>query len=120
MAKRILIADDSPMIRTTLCHLFERENDYVVCSEARNGQEAIDLAKKHHPDLIILDMAMPIMNGLSAARQLKKIMPDVPIILFTQHDIELVPSGIEVVADRVVPKSEGTQLMMHVRGLLSS
>ena len=59
--------------------------DYDICAEAENGQQAIDLALKHRPDLIILDFAMPVLNGLEAARQLKKIMPGVPIILFTQH-----------------------------------
>src|SRR5215469_12091196 len=100
-----------------LCALFEHDDDYVVSSEAKNGQEAIELAKKDRPDLVILDMAMPIMNGLSAARHLKKLMPDVPIILFTQHDIELMRSRIEIVADRVVPKSEAIHLMTHVRAL---
>jgi DNA-binding NarL/FixJ family response regulator len=85
MAKRILVADDSPLIRKMLCQLFEREDDYDMCAEAANGQEAIELALKHRPDLIILDFAMPILNGLHAARKLKKIMPEVPIILFTQH-----------------------------------
>jgi len=118
VAKRILIADDTPTVRKMLCQLFEREDDYVVCSEARNGQEAVEMALKERPDLIILDMAMPILNGLSAARKLKKLMPTVPIILFTQHDIELVRSRIEVVADRVVPKSEAIDLMTHVRALL--
>ena len=87
MAKRVLVADDSPLIRKMLCELFEREDDYDVCAEAKNGQEAIDLALKHRPDLIILDWAMPVLGGLAAARELKKIMPEVPIILFTQHAI---------------------------------
>jgi DNA-binding NarL/FixJ family response regulator len=86
MAKTILIADDNPMIRKMLCQLFEREDDYDICAEATNGQEAIDLALKHRPDLIILDMSMPVLNGMEATKELKKIMPDVPIILFTQHE----------------------------------
>ena len=59
MAKRILVADDNALIRRMLCELFEREEDYDICAEATNGQEAIDLALKHRPDLIILDWAMP-------------------------------------------------------------
>jgi YesN/AraC family two-component response regulator len=57
MAKRVLVADDNPMIRKMLCQLFEVEEDYDICAEAENGQEAIDLALKHRPDLIILDLA---------------------------------------------------------------
>jgi CheY-like chemotaxis protein len=83
MAKRVLVADDNPIIRKMLCRLFEREDDYDLCAEAENGQEAIELALKHRPDLIVLDFAMPILIGLDAARKLKEIMPDIPIILFT-------------------------------------
>ena len=85
MAKTIVVADDNAVIRKMLCVMFEAEEGYDVCAEAANGQEAIDLALKYQPDLIILDLSMPILNGLEAAHQLKKIMPDVPIILFTQH-----------------------------------
>ena len=85
MAKRVLVADDNPTIRKMLCRLFEVEESYDICAEAENGREAIDLALKHRPDLIILDMSMPVLNGTQAAQELKKIMPDVPIILLTQH-----------------------------------
>jgi YesN/AraC family two-component response regulator len=83
MAKRVLVADDNPLIRKMLCQLFEREDDYDLCAEAKNGREAIELALKHRPHLIILDWSMPGLNGLEAARELKKIMPNVSIILFT-------------------------------------
>jgi DNA-binding NarL/FixJ family response regulator len=101
-----------------LCQLFEREDDYDICAEAKNGQEAIDLALKHRPDLIILDWVMPVLGGLAAARELKKIMPEVPIILFTQHattGITLLESHVNI--DRVVSKSEPESLMQHVKSL---
>jgi CheY-like chemotaxis protein len=118
MAKRILVADDNPIIRKMLCQLFEREEDYDICAEAKNGQEAIELALKHRPDLIILDWAMPLLGGLAAARELKKIMPAVPIILFTQHadtGITLLESDVNI--DRVVSKSVPEKLMEHVKAL---
>jgi DNA-binding NarL/FixJ family response regulator len=115
MAKRILVADDNALIRRMLCQLFAREEDYDICAEAANGQEAIDLALKHRPDLIILDWAMPVVNGLVAARELKKIMPDVPIILFSQHANALI--RIEMSVDRIVPKTDALALMEHVRAL---
>jgi DNA-binding NarL/FixJ family response regulator len=115
MAKRILVADDNALIRRMLCQLFEREEDYDICAEAANGQEAIDLALKHRPDLIILDWAMPVVNGLVAARELKKIMPDVPIILFSQHANALI--RIEMSVDRIVPKTDAFALMEYVRAL---
>ena len=106
------------MIRRALCQLFAVEEGYGVCAEARNGQEAIDLALKERPDLIILDQEMPVLSGLGAARQLKKMMPDVPIILFTHYDTVIARSGIEVAADRVVPKNDPKSLIEHVRLLV--
>ncbi len=117
MAKRILVADDNPLIRQMLCKLFEVEEDYDICAEAENGQQAIDLALKHRPDLIILDFAMPILNGLETARQLKKIMPDVPIILFTQHATGITLAKPDVNIDQVVSKGNPESLMGHVRSL---
>jgi CheY-like chemotaxis protein len=119
MAKTILVADDSPMIRTMLCRMFEAEDDYDICAEATNGQEAIDLALKHRPDLIILDISMPVLNGLAAARELKKLMPDVPIILFTQYaHLGQEAFGPDLPFDRIVPKEDGKVLMGHVRSLV--
>jgi CheY-like chemotaxis protein len=117
MAKRVLVADDSPRIRKMLCQLFEREDDYDICAEAENGQEAIELALKHRPDLIILDFAMPVLNGIDAARKLKKIMPEVPIILFTQHATAITLIETDVTVNRVVSKGDPAGLMGHVRSL---
>lgn len=115
MAKRILVADDNPMIRKMLCQLFEREDEYDICAEAEDGQKAIDLALKHRPDLIVLDFAMPVLNGLDAARKLKKIMPGVPIILFTQH-AETAITLLDIV-DRIVSKADAAGLIEHVKSL---
>jgi|ERR1700691_960848 chemotaxis response regulator CheB len=112
----ILVADDSPLIRKMLCKLFEAEEDYDLCAEASNGREAIDLALKCRPELIILDFSMPVMNGVDAARELKKLMPGVPIILFTQHSETLPRDQLEIY--RIVSKSDATELMQHVRSLL--
>jgi CheY-like chemotaxis protein len=119
MAKTILVADDNPKIRKLLCHLFESQQDYDICAEAANGQEAIDLAMQHRPDLIILDLSMPVMDGLEAARELKRLLPDVPIILFTQHaDLGKYLLGSGLPADRLVSKSEPLELLGHVRSLV--
>ena len=68
MRKTILIADDNAFIRNALYELFEREPDFHVCAVAENGREAIERARRLSPDLIVLDLAMPLMNGLDAAR----------------------------------------------------
>jgi len=119
MPRTILIADDNPLIRKTLCEIFEAEEDYDICAEAANGQEAIDLALKHRPELIILDLSMPVMNGLEASRELKRIMPSVPIILFTLYgDIENEVLAADPLVDKVVSKGEARNLMGYIRSLI--
>jgi len=120
MAKTILVADDNPAIREMLCKLFEFEQDYDICAEASNGQEAITLALECRPHLIILDLSMPVMDGLTAARELKRLMPGVPIILFTQYaDLSKhIMMGHAFSVDRVVSKSEAKDLVGHVRSLI--
>jgi CheY-like chemotaxis protein len=118
MPKTVLVADDNPTIRKMLCRMFEREEDYDLCAEAEDGKQAIELALQHHPDLIILDLSMPVMNGLEAAHELKKLMPKVPIILFTQHAELANRIGVmNMDVDRIVAKTEAFSLMGHVRSL---
>jgi CheY-like chemotaxis protein len=62
------VADDDRVTRKALCEMFEIEKDYDICAEAVNGQEAIALATKHRPDLVILDLSMPVMNGYDAGK----------------------------------------------------
>jgi DNA-binding NarL/FixJ family response regulator len=83
MAKTVLIVDDNRYIRQSLCEQFQRESDFEVCGEAENGKEAIAKARELHPDLIVLDLSMPVMNGLDAARELKQLMPTVPLIMYS-------------------------------------
>ena len=83
MRKTVLIADDNAFVRTALYEIFEREPDLHVCAVVENGREAIEEACRLHPDLIVLDISMPVMNGLEAARVLRKMMPTVPLILYS-------------------------------------
>jgi DNA-binding NarL/FixJ family response regulator len=85
MSYSVLIADDSLVIREALCELFEREQDFDVCGEAENGRQAVERAQELHPDLILLDLSMPVMNGFDAARALKRLMPEVPVIMFSGY-----------------------------------
>jgi len=85
MIHSILIVDDSLLIREALCNLFEREADFDVCGEAGDGKEAIEKAQKLRPDLILLDLSMPVMNGLDATRVLKRMMPEVPVIMYSAY-----------------------------------
>jgi len=85
MVKSVLIADDHDMIRKALCELFASQKDFEVCAEAENGKEAVEMAQFFHPDLILLDLSMPVMNGIEAACELKQLMPMVPIIVFSEY-----------------------------------
>jgi CheY-like chemotaxis protein len=110
----ILIADDYPAIRACLrTVLNQRQPDWRVC-EAENGRDAITKAEQLHPDVIILDMSMPVMDGLEAARELKRVMPSVPLILWTsfvgpQVEREAKAAGF----DGVHSKSEGGPILVH-------
>jgi CheY-like chemotaxis protein len=117
MARTILIADDSPTIRKVLCEMLRRDEKYDVYV-AENGQEAIDLANQHRPDLIVLDLAMPVLNGLEASRELKKIMPDVPIILFTQYAGLRRSLFSDGSLDGIVGKNEAHRLMGLIKELM--
>jgi DNA-binding NarL/FixJ family response regulator len=83
MAKTVLIVDDNAYIRQALCELFTREAEFEVCGEAANGRQAVRKALELHPDLIVMDLSMPEMNGLETARELRRLMSGVPIILCT-------------------------------------
>src|SRR6266545_4935646 len=85
MTKTVLVIDDSMPIRRTIRSLFEATEGFQVCGEAADGREGVEKAQKLHPDLIILDLSMPVMNGIDAARILHRILPSVPLILFSGH-----------------------------------
>src|SRR5260370_25330437 len=104
MRKCILIVDDNPTLRHLLRTTFENISGWEV-AEAVNGREAIDKASELKPDLIVLDLAMPIMNGLQAAPVLRRMLPTVPIILFTLHgskflEREALSAGVTVVVSK--------------------
>jgi DNA-binding NarL/FixJ family response regulator len=85
----VLIADDNVAIRRGLRDLFQSEGDFDVCGEAENGREAVEKAQQLHPDLILLDLSMPVMNGLEAAGILKNLMSNVPVIIYSAHQFPL-------------------------------
>ena len=109
----VLIVDDSPAIRKVICELFMREGDFEVCGEAENGQQAIEKAQELKPALIVTDLSMPVMNGLVATRILRKLMPRVPIILYSAHiDAYVEKEALTAGALAVVPKSDVVALLI--------
>jgi DNA-binding NarL/FixJ family response regulator len=119
MAKTILIADDSAQVRGYVAKLLRANQAFELCEEAVDGLDAIAKAKKCNPDLAILDLGMPVMNGLETAKELKRIMPTLPIILFTLHGHVISDDHARLYGiDLVVAKSDITRLSDHVRSLL--
>jgi DNA-binding NarL/FixJ family response regulator len=122
IAKCVLIVDDNPSIRHALCELFKREADFEVCGEAENGKVGIEKAQELHPDLIVLDLSMPVMNGFEAARVLKRVMPTVPLIMYSAFGDEFAEYQARLIGvSEVVSKSEPASVLIHkARSLLYS
>jgi DNA-binding NarL/FixJ family response regulator len=80
---RILVVDDSPSVRRYLRGALEQQRNWLVCDEARNGEEAVEAFRKIRPDVIVLDFQMPQMNGLDAARIINHLSPKTPILIVT-------------------------------------
>lgn len=111
--RSVLIVDDNAIIRQALCEFFVREGDFDLCGEAQNGVEAIEKAQLLHPDLIVTDLSMPGMNGLEEARILKKLMPTVPVIIYTAHsDPFLEKVSVAVGVSAVVSKSQPVAVLI--------
>src|ERR1700730_12971504 len=117
--RRILVTDDGDSVRDMIRIFLEREG-FEVCGEAADGVEAIEQAKKLKPDLIVLDLVMPRMNGVEAASVLKGAMPGGPIVLFSMHQEALgnaLTTAVGVSA--VLSKPDGlSRLAECVQGLL--
>ena len=117
---KILIADDKLHIRRVLRRLIEGHEDWVVCAEAEDGVQAVNRAKQFKPDLIILDLAMPELNGIEAARQISKALPGVPILMLTLYATPLVEKEAEKVGvQRVISKSTGYMLVPAIEEALA-
>ena len=111
--KRVLLADDSPNFLPALRAVLETHG-YVVCGEAGDGVAAIEQARVLKPDLVVLDLAMPRLNGMEAAAVLKNLMPKMQIVVLTFHDdqIKAVPAsafGIKA----VISKADGMSKLIE-------
>ncbi|MFI5072402.1 MAG: response regulator [Terriglobales bacterium] len=89
MPLRILVADDHQVVRTGLRTLLETERGWQVCAEAANGREAVQKARELRPDVAVLDIGMPLLNGVEATRQIRKLSPKTEVLILTMHDSEV-------------------------------
>jgi DNA-binding NarL/FixJ family response regulator len=85
---RILLADDQAVVRRGLRALLEARRDFEVCVEASNGREAVELVLHHRPDIAVLDISLPILNGIDAARRIRTEAPGTEVMVFTRHGRE--------------------------------
>lgn len=117
---KILIADDHDVVRQGVRNILESQPDFTLCGEATTGREAVTLADQHHPDVAILDISMPDLNGIDAARQILKTLPETKVLIFTVHDAErLVYEVFSAGAHGYVLKSDaGRHLLAAVTSVL--
>ena len=117
---RILIVDDSALLRSALRGLFASAGNYEI-TEAEDGKSAISIAEQQQPDLIVLDFAMPAMDGLTATRELRKRMPEIPVLMYTMHYTpQLLTDAKNAGVKKLISKSDGVDLIAAVRELLPS
>jgi DNA-binding NarL/FixJ family response regulator len=119
MANAVLIVDDNAAIRHRLCEAFTKA-DFKICGEAENGKEAIEKAQELHPDLIVLDFSMPVMNGFAAASVLKHLMPKVPLVMFSDYSDAFSEQDVRSAGiSAVISKSEHFSVLVNkARSLL--
>jgi DNA-binding NarL/FixJ family response regulator len=116
---RILIADDHEVARSGIRSLLETHPGWEVCGEARDGREAVECANKMKPDLVLLDIGMPSLNGLDAARQILATCPETRILILTMHDSEQVVREVLAVGARgfLLKSDAGRDLIAAVEAL---
>ena len=115
MSYSILIVDDNAAVRYYLRRYIEQNEAWKVCGEAENGQIAVDRVRQLNPDVVILDLQMPVMGGLEAARQIGLVSPNTTIILFTMHNVALVEGdALAAGIEHVVSKEDGTGHLLSI------
>ncbi len=116
---RVLIVDDHTIVRDGICALLALAGDIEVVGEAANGRDALEMVKKLSPNVVLMDIAMPIMNGVEATRRIKKEFPDVKVLALTQHDDKefvypLLEAGARGFLSKAAASSELTSAIRYV------
>ena len=113
---RILLADDHSVVRRIVRNFVQSESGWEVCAEATTGREAVVMTAAEHPDVVVLDLSMPDLNGLEAARLIHNQFPETQLILLTMHDSlelkdQLTASGVRA----CIRKDDLNQLLVAIR-----
>lgn len=116
---KILIADDHDIVRTGMKALLEDQPGWQVVAEAATGRQAVDKAKATTPDVVVLDVTMPELNGLEAARQIKKLLPQIEILILTVHESEQIAAEVLKVGARgyILKSDAGRELVAAVKAV---
>ena len=116
---KILIADDHDIVRTGMKALMEDQPGWQVVAEGGTGRQAVDKARATAPDVCVLDVTMPELNGLEAARQIKKLLPNVEILILTVHESEQIASEVLKVGARgyILKSDAGRELVAAVKSV---
>jgi DNA-binding NarL/FixJ family response regulator len=100
MAVKILVVDDHEVVHQGIRMILQSRPDWEIAGEANNGAEAVDMAQKIHPDAIIMDITMPVMNGLEATRQITKMGLSSPVVIFTMHESQGLVESVQSAGGR--------------------
>ena len=123
MPAKILLVDDTAAIRRALRLYIETETNWKIVGEAENGKIAVEMVQELRPDIVLLDLSMPIMNGLEAARQISAIAPETRMLMFTLHAYpHLLGEARKAGIRDVISKSDevGTTVLTAIRALLAA
>jgi len=110
---KVLIADDHEVVREGMRALIEHEPGWQICGAAANGQEAVHTAKKVKPHVVVLDMAMPGLDGLEALREIKRALPNTEVVIFSAHHAEeVIEQLFEAGAKSYIQKSDASRYLV--------
>jgi DNA-binding NarL/FixJ family response regulator len=111
---RILLADDHIVVRHGLRALLETRPDFTICAEAADGRKAVELTVTHKPDVAVLDVSLPVLNGIEATRQIRRLCPATEVLIFTMHeDDELISEVLQAGARGYLLKSEADDQVIN-------
>ena len=112
--RRILIADDHAVVRRSIRALLQSHSEWIVCGEASDGRDAVEQARRFRPDVVLLDVSMPKLNGLEAAREIRRAAPDAQLIVLTMHAFDQMAAEVRRAgASSLVLKSEADDSLIR-------